>query len=511
MKREYSEEEMKQILRGDAQIPKRVEEKVQDAYRQIRMNTQQIRQDSEETEESTLRQTKRSRRKFRGWKVVLAAATLSLGASFAVVAANKFLQANLVEKEENLQYEIQIDREQAAHEITAEPTYMPDGYEYFEEGPYGGKWHNDDTDGGITIITYNAAQLDEMSRLGEDEELLNYKKDSHLSGLELNGMKTDVFVDDNFYVDSEKTVKNLYLFNEEYGYGVRIWSESDLPAEELVKVAEGMDVQVLDTTVPYKTEEEIASIQKEKERLETYATDDSVVIPAEAVHEIGEEVKNPYYDAVQEFEDDIRYTVKSVQIKDQISSEEYPAESFIDYEGISAWMEADGSLKPHERYTTKADGEEVLETVNSKYVIVEMQARNAGEKQTEWNVSGGVSMAPTLTELEQQEDGTYRIPDKEYQSANEGYSLQYGAYQNGNFAEYFDAIWNEEGVQRQKAGLYRPLAAGETLDYTLIYVVDEDRIEDMVFWFYEGFSGYTGFNGDAFAHTEYVAVKEDGK
>ena len=300
MKREYSKEEMEQILRGEAKIPKRVDEKMQDAYRQIRQNAQQ--QDQENMQESGQEKTSRKKRqgRVRGWKVVLAAATLSLGASFVVVAANKFLQANLVEKDETVQYEIQVNKEQEAHQITAEPTYIPDGYVYSEDGPYGGKWHNEATGGTITVITYNAAQLDEMSRLGNDEELLKYKKDSHLDQLEISGMKTDVFVDDNFYVDSEKTIKNIYLFNEEYGYGVRVWSESDLPAEELVKVAEGMEIRVLDETVPYTTDEEIEVIKKEQERLEDQATGSDVSIPSQAVHGVGEEVQNPYYEQVKD-------------------------------------------------------------------------------------------------------------------------------------------------------------------------------------------------------------------
>ena len=506
MKREYSKEEMEQILRGEAKIPKRVDEKMQDAYRQIRQNARQEEQENmpESGQEKISRKKRQGR--VRGWKVVLAAATLSLGASFVVVAANKFLQANLVEKDETVQYEIQVNKEQEAHQITAEPTYIPDGYVYSEDGPYGGKWHNEATGGTITVITYNAAQLDEMSRLGNDEELLKYKKDSHLDQLEISGMKTDVFVDDNFYVDSEKTIKNIYLFNEEYGYGVRVWSESDLPAEELVKVAEGMEIRVLDEIVPYTTDEEIEVIKKEQERLEDQAAGSDVSIPSQAVHGVGEEVQNPYYEQVKDHEDDIRYTVQSVEVKDQISTEGYPAENFVNYDEISAWMNEDGSLKPHERYTSDAGSEKTVSTVDSKYVVVRMEARNAGDTQSEWNASGGVSLAPTLTELTRQEDGTYRIPNVDYHSANEGYSLQYGGYQNGNFAQYFDAIWNTEGTQRMKAGLYRPMAPGETLDYTLIYVVDEDRIDDMVLWFYEGFSGYTGWNGDEYAYTEYVAI-----
>ena len=55
MKREYSKEEMEQILRGEAKIPKRVDEKMQDAYRQIRQNAQQ--QDQENMQESGQEET----------------------------------------------------------------------------------------------------------------------------------------------------------------------------------------------------------------------------------------------------------------------------------------------------------------------------------------------------------------------------------------------------------------------------------------------------------------------
>ena len=43
---------------------------------------------------------------------------------------------------------------------------------------------------------------------------------------------------DSEYVDSEKTEKMLYLFNEEEGYGIYIHNTSDLPQEEIEKVAE---------------------------------------------------------------------------------------------------------------------------------------------------------------------------------------------------------------------------------------------------------------------------------
>ena len=71
----------------------------------------------------------------RGWKVVLAAANAEFGSILCCCGGKQILQANLVEKDETVQYEIQVNKEQEAHQITAEPTYIPDGYVYSEDGP----------------------------------------------------------------------------------------------------------------------------------------------------------------------------------------------------------------------------------------------------------------------------------------------------------------------------------------------------------------------------------------
>ena len=60
-------------------------------------------------------------------------------------------------------------------------------------------------------------------------------------------------------------LKRIYLFNEEYGYGVMVWSESDLPAEEVIKVAEGLKIEVLDETVAYMTDEELKKLEADQE------------------------------------------------------------------------------------------------------------------------------------------------------------------------------------------------------------------------------------------------------
>ena len=53
-------------------------------------------------------------------------------------------------------------------------------------------------------------------------------------------------------------MQNVYLFNEEEGYVIWVHvSGPDLPDGEAKKVAESIEVKVLDETVTYATDEEI--------------------------------------------------------------------------------------------------------------------------------------------------------------------------------------------------------------------------------------------------------------
>ena len=191
---------------------------------------------------------------------------------------------------------------------------MPDGYEYQEEGPYGGKWHNKETNSGISIIPYNAAELYKMSRVDEDS-FRKFRKESRVKTSDTEDTKLDLFLMDSEYVDSEKTEKMLYLFNGEEGYGIYIHNTSDLPQEEIEKVAEGLKVTVLDETVPYPSEEEIQTEIEEKKWLEEMEAQAGNTIPAEGVRSIGEEIKNPFRDENSTEFEDIRFTVKDIKFR----------------------------------------------------------------------------------------------------------------------------------------------------------------------------------------------------
>ena len=118
-----------------------------------------------------------------------------------------------------------------------------------------------------------------------------------------------------------------------------------------------------------------------------------------------------------------------------------------------------------------------------------MTAKNCGDTQSEWNKEDGVPIAPDLTTLASMEDGTIVKADDSYVSVNENYSLQWMSSDGSSFPVYFDKMCYTDGNQRLKQALWHPLAAGEELDYTLIYVIDEDQVDQMYLWFFSGTGG----------------------
>ncbi|MRM90310.1 DUF4367 domain-containing protein [Faecalicatena contorta] len=496
LKNEYSKKKIERILQQDVEIPEKIENRIQDTYEQLGIG-----------KKVAMKYT----RKRRTWAAVAAVAVLAVGMSVVTLAASKFLSANLVENENSVKYDFQVDREKEAHKISVEATYIPEGYTlYGEDSPYGNKWHNEANGGALSVIPYNAADLDYLERTGA-VDVMSYSKDSHLDTLEISGMKTDVFVNDSFYTDSEETVKRIYLFNEEYGYGIMVWSESDLPAEEIVKVAEGLKIEVLEETVPYMTDAELQDMEAyAKGCAKSYQTG----VAADDIYAIGDEISDPniMMEDGQQIDgtDDVRFTVQDAEILDALPLSEYPAENFASYDEVAPWMEEDGTLKPHERYryTIDEDGTEsqdgVLETVKSKYVVVKMKAKNYSDVQSESNQIMGISIAPDLTTLIPREDGSCAYPADSFRSANEGYGMQWLSNNGSSFPIYYDDIYYTEGIERMKSAFFRPMSAGEEIEYTLVYVADEDQLDNL---YLRIFAGGTNADGSAIT-TPYVRISE---
>lgn len=494
MKRTYSNQEMTRILKQELVIPEKVNLGMQEAYEKLGIK-------------KSKKRTSFIKRKV--FRVLAAAAVLTAGSSLVVFAANKFLSTNLVKENESVTYDLTIDHEQKAHKVEVEPTYMPAGYTLMEEDhPLDGKWYNKETGGAITIVATNAAELDEQVRLG-NIDLLTYglKEENLKEELDINGMKVSLFLSESAYVDSDKQTVRAMLFNEEEGYLVEIFNmDSHLPMEETIKIAEGLDIRVLDSTVPYKTDEEIKSLLAEQKAMERHllAEMNPEALTDNNFFSFGEELRIPFAAAEDGAKpDDIRYTIESVEVRDKLPASEYPIENYPAYEEqVAGWINEDGSLKPHERFRYSLDeignptGDPTVETVESKFVVVHMKVKNNNEVN---HYGDEVYVSPDICYLNKDENGKYlqHTVDNEYRPANEGYALQYGA------PIYFDKIYYTEGIERLKHYNFVPMEPGEEMEFTLAYVVDEDRLDSTFFQFYSGYIGWPVPEGG----NEYVYVK----
>ena len=116
MKRIYSQEEMERILKSNVEIPGPVEQKINDAYRNLGL-----------TDEKNSRRVHRHKKK--AWVTIAAAAALIAGLGVTVYAAGQFFHAQLTQKDDKLTYSLNIDSsEKEAHEIRVTPGYIPEGY-----------------------------------------------------------------------------------------------------------------------------------------------------------------------------------------------------------------------------------------------------------------------------------------------------------------------------------------------------------------------------------------------
>ena len=101
--------------------------------------------------------------------------------------------------------------------------YIPKGYELKTEGPYEGKIHNDETGKGITVMPFNAANLDDM-KTRDFSNVLNVEK------MEIQNMEAHVIT----YEKMGETLQDILLFNEADGYCVDTVSYTHLDFKHVI-------------------------------------------------------------------------------------------------------------------------------------------------------------------------------------------------------------------------------------------------------------------------------------
>ena len=449
MKKIYSQEEMERILKSSVKIPDPVEQKINDTYRDLGL-----------TNENRTRRVHKRKRK--AWGTIAAAAALVAGLGVTVYAAGQFFSAQLTQEGDKLTYSLAIDpAEKEAHEIQVTPGYVPEGYVYQEEGPYESKWYNEETGGSMSVIPYNAAELYEISQTQDDPLHAPFNEDSFVKTVDIQGMSVDIFSSEGDYIDSDETIQNIFVFNEEWGYAVHVYLDGpNLADDEAVRVAEGLDIEVLDTTVPYPTEEEIAAINEENQRIENEIKNAASGITDDSIRGLNDVMKidGSIYDH------GIEYQAVDIQVTDTLPPDEFPEENFIvDYDStLAEYVNEDGSLKPHERFTNAASRK--TESAEASFIIVTTKIRNTGD------TAQDVYLSPFLRHLDENGNGTYRLsqPRDKSSPAQESWKR----LTTNGFPFYQSAPNNGETEE-----LFTTIHPGEEIECTSVYVADNDCLD----------------------------------
>lgn len=474
---EYDEKAIRKAMGEAVEIPEIVGKKMQQAYEMI---------DKEETCEKYQKQ-------YRRWTAVAAIAILTVTASIGVYAVSHYYTKTVKEEEKTLSYEFQMNYDATPYDIEVTANYIPKGYALKTEGKYEGKIRNDKTGKGITVMPFNAANLDKMQK----REFSNI---IHVEMTEIQNMEAHVVT----YRHMGETLQDILLFNEADGYCIDIWSNAEeLRGEELKKVAENLQIKKLDTQIAYKTAQEKLREERWRKAEERRR---GKSISKELIRAIGVEMTDPNFENVGYLED-VRYTVEEVRVLDAISFEAFPKENFdtetIEWmdtfeEEVKSWLNEDGTLKRHARYLVGKDGvndsDENREMVGAKFVVVDMKANIAGgakDSMEETDIS--VTLAPDMEFYETDENGNLTHA-KEYSTTDQFVG-------SAGHPIYFQTLFELKHDPKVKSVWNCKLDKGDVVEYTLIYIVDEDRLENAYLQFY--------MNGNFMEHgCTYVKVTE---
>ena len=480
LKKEYTQNEMEQILRNDAEIPESVDRRMKETYEKLGLAENAGIAENADEKKNGRRAVRR--RRPRAWVSAAAAAAVIAGLGLTAFAAARALNVTVKQEDGKAAQQVSVEPTQKeAHKIEVTAGYVPEGYIYHDENdgsPYGGKYHNDATGGGMTIVPFNAAEVYWHTMMEDGMIDAVYNEDAFAGTTELNGITVNLFREKSIYVDDNTVAQNAYLFNEDEGYVVWVYLDGiDLPEDEVLKVVQNLQVTVLDETVAYATDEEI---EAEKEMRASYVPRPTT-IESFRVHQIGDVITAP--DSVQRTDGadlaDLQYIVKDAQILDTLPLDQYPKENYVpDYDSaVAPLLNEDGTLKPHIRYPYTASKRDIDKDsgkeVNGKFLAVTVDITNTADSAGEFYIT------PELTLLRSTNaDGSGYYEKFEYIEGTKAY-LEL----NRDGAPLYQSV--QQFTENSKKHVrFAEIGAGETMECTFVYVVDEDCVENACLEFF---------------------------
>lgn len=431
----------------EERLPQVVEDRLQEAYEQIRRGEiRQMRAGS-------------SRRSFISAAAVLALVILIPSAVYAAVV---YFQKSEHREGDALTYEFALNYELVPGEYQVKAEYIPEGFADDEDGD--GKYYAEGDDGWITIMPiYTTAEIEKIN--GE----ITVSDIDKVEHMELSGMEADVIT----FRDAERNLSNtnIFLFNEEEGYVLEVVAGYQTDRKELLKFADSLQVERI-RDGRYETEDEKALRQKEEADTEQAMLEgqkrwDALMelgIPEEKIRAVGEELK------IERFDQSFGFTVTDYAFVD--SMEGFAEENFFDFTRFDGWLNADKTLRPYTRQ--HLDRENTLlaeEKAKQEFLRVDLKVHCYDDTDPD------IPLDFTLQYVAGTGDGGLTWAEDLYEPVpSEEYWLQMD-----DGPVYFDKAVHVNGGDRNHF-FWRDMKAGEELEYTLLFVVDKDREQDFLLY-----------------------------
>ncbi len=433
-------DELKKRLSAGITLTDTVNEKVEEAYAQIRMQSKAAKVTRYKKPKKTM--------------VLLAACVGVLATSVLVAAATGFFTRNTHMEEDTLTYTFDLDYELQPGDFEVTAQYIPKGY---VEGDVNKYWPEDNWGHGFTLMPiWNTVELER-----EGNALLEY----HVENVEhttLSGMEADIITFQE--ADKYESPTEIYLFNPQEGYVLEVWGDYNVPREELVKVADHLKVERIGDK-EYDSEEEKAKMEAEDQQSANLEAQmkgiNSRGVAKERVIPVGTACAAEHPASKQIF------TVESAEISDTL--ENYDADNFYDFSRVEPWLLEDGSLKPYTRQHYEGDRLLDEETVEQCFLRVKVKVKQELTDEA-GDFDRNVALDACIRRLgELQKDSYQWLTDYYLPVPSEHNDLQID-----NSCVYLDQPENLEGEDRIHSFFFRNMADGEELEYEIIFVLDKD-------------------------------------
>ncbi len=430
----------------EERLPQIVEERLQEAYESIR--------------KGEIKQVGKRRSSYRKWMGVAAALVLVVSVPSAVYAAVSYFQKNTQQQADSLIYEFELNYELIPGEYQVTPGYLPEGIS--DQGA--GKYYGEGDDWITVMPIYTMAELEKANK---EIVVDNIDKVEHTV---LSGMEADVIL----FKEAEKYRRDtcLFLFNEREGYVLNIIAGYTMSKEEVLQFADSLSVVRIgdggyateqDKTERIKEEEAARRAGQEGENQEEALRQTGV--PSDKIFGVGEELYT-YGGA-------LGYKVTDYQFLKSL--EGFAREDFFDYARFDGWLHEDKTLRPYKRQHYSKDGKLLSEEETAQEILRVDVEISCYDDQWEGLPLGEAELGLELVYMDRTKDGAYTWAQDYYEAVpSEEYSLQMD-----NSAVYVNVASHTEGEDR-KDFFFRDMKKGETISYTLLFVVDKDRKEDFL-------------------------------